>query len=617
MALQVLKQPKQFKLTDTDSPGTLSNYFSTIRVTTPSAHGLTEDQAVFIRSNFDSYNGIRFVSLINATQFRLKNSPGGDDIAYINGSGDVIAYRYSLLDHGWQCAHLPIVYELESDRYPNNQVQDDYTPRMITSTANEAGYMRLNLAVQLPDPTALSFVQLEDGVSRETYQILRVINNYSIVLNLAYDASFVTSGVLVSTWYNNYAVHINVWCGLPSGHAWESYKPIEIAAELKFVPDANNRVKFSISELIKSYITTRNKLTLDTLPNNIDFWNSFYISYFESWDVSDGTEITTEYFGKDTPGFVPFTLVPLNMWGAIVAGGWLWTGGSNPFNTAHGPDLGPSQGDFLGATSVSFEAGQTYKYAFQFTYSGMTFPVTCEIHVIVADVAITTLAEKVLNPPSSGGVVSDTFEFVCPVGAARLGVRVLYPGAIGALDDPVVTIDSFTDLTPSVPSSTTGIRDSFTGIAVNAKLPFKNINVSALNEYLYAPTSLAKFLVLQNQPTTFVNRFFDISFLNQFEGDLIISIEKKLAGDVIATQENTLSAPGIGVIRAPLEIESGYDQYCIWVSNGYGGQITETLCIDIEGSCDIPASIISGGFVELEGGEFIELEDSSGVIELE
>lgn len=617
MALTVLKQPKQFKLNDTDQPGTLSNYFSAIRVTTPAAHGLVEDQAVFIRSNFDSYNGIRFAAIINTTQFKLKNSPGGAEIAYINGSGDTIAYRYSLLEHGWQCAHLPIIYELQSDKYPNNQVEDDYTPRTISSIANEAGYMRLNLAVQLPDPTALSFVQLEDGVSRETYQILRVINNYSIVINLAYDASFVTSGVLVSTWYNNYAVHINVWCGLPDGHRWESYKTTEIAAELKFVPDADNKVKFSISELVKSYITTRNKLTLDTLPNNIDFLAGFYISYFESWDVSDGTEITTEYFGKDTPGFVPFTLVPLSSWGAIVAGGWLWTGGANPFNTAHGPDLGPSQGDFLGATGVSFEAGQTYKYAFSFTYSGVTFPVTCEIHVIVADVAVTTLTEKILYPPTSGGSVSDTFEFVCPAGAVRLGVRVKYPGAIGAFDDPVVTIDSFTDLTPSVPASTDGIIDSFRGLAINAKLPFKNINVSGLNEYLYAPTSLAKFLVLQDPPTAFVDRFFDISFLNQLDGDLIVSIEKKLAGVVIATQEITLDAPGVGVIRAPLTIESGYDQYCIWVSSGYGGQITEELCIDIEGTCETPQSVTTGGFIELEGGEFILLEDDSGLIELE
>jgi len=190
---------------------------------------------------------------------------------------------------------------------------------------------------------------------------------------------------------------------------------------------------------------------------------NFSLSFNEWWDGANpifnlGLSYDTAT-GEPTPGFTPFTLVPLNMWGAVVAGGWLWTGGSNPFNTAHGPDLGPSQSDFFGATSVSFEAGQTYKYGFQFTYSGMTFPVTCEIHVIVADVAITTLVEKVLNPSSSGGIVSDTFEFVCPVGAARLGVRVLYPGAIGALDDPVVTIDSFIDLTVHIPPSPGGSVD--------------------------------------------------------------------------------------------------------------------------------------------------------------
>lgn len=158
------------------------------------------------------------------------------------------------------------------------------------------------------------------------------------------------------------------------------------------------------------------------------------------------------------PGFTPFTLVPLNMWGEVVAGGWLWTGGSNPFNTAHGPDLGPSESNFLGPTGVTFEVGRIYKYGFQFTYSGMVFPVTCEIHIVVTDIGFAVLTEKVLNPSPSGGSVSDTFEFVCPSSAARLGVRVKYPGAIGALDDPVVTIDSFVDLTVSIPPSAGGTQ---------------------------------------------------------------------------------------------------------------------------------------------------------------
>lgn len=166
--------------------------------------------------------------------------------------------------------------------------------------------------------------------------------------------------------------------------------------------------------------------------------------------------------GVPTPGFTPFTLVPLNMWGEVVSTGWPWTGGSNPFNTASGPTIGSSQSNFFQATSVFFEAGQTYKYAFQFSYaiSGISPTIDCEVHVQVRNVGNTiTLDEKVINMPSGGGSASDTFEFVCPVGAARLGVRVVYPSILGAIDVGILTIDSFTDLTVSIPSSPGGIQD--------------------------------------------------------------------------------------------------------------------------------------------------------------
>lgn len=404
MGLTVRKQPVQFKFIDSDLAGTISNDSGDVLITTSFSHSLAEDQAVLIRSNFDGYNGIRFVSVASATTFNLKISPGGSLVPFINGAGDTMAYRYSMLEHVWQCAHLPVVYEIESDRYPNNQVEDDYTPRTISSIANAQGYMRLNLAVQLPGPQALSFIQIEDGTTRSIYQILTVINNYSIVINLAYDAGFSIGGLLVSTWYNNYCIKANVWCGLPAGHPWESMKPYELAGTLKFVPDDDNRVKFSISELVKSYITTRNNLTLDSLPNNVDFYAFFYIEYFESFDSSNGTEIST--------------------------------------------------------------------------------------------------------------------------------------------------------------TSTSPIQDTFEGIAINAKLPFKDLNVSALNDYLDSVGFPALFLILQSVPVAFVGRFFDISFLNRHD-DISIVVAKKLAGVTLETVITSLGDVGQGVIRAPILIESGYDQYCI------------------------------------------------------
>jgi hypothetical protein len=54
-------------------------------------------------------------------------------------------------------------------------------------------------------------------------------------------------------------------------------KPIAKVTTLKFTPDDDGNAKFSISEIVRSYLITRNKLDLNTLPNNTDFSTSFYI----------------------------------------------------------------------------------------------------------------------------------------------------------------------------------------------------------------------------------------------------------------------------------------------------------------------------------------------------
>lgn len=158
------------------------------------------------------------------------------------------------------------------------------------------------------------------------------------------------------------------------------------------------------------------------------------------------------------PGFTPFTLAALNFWGAVADADFTWVGGiANPFTTATGPTVGSTSSYFLQPTGVSFQVGQTYKYGFQFSYvSGV--PADVEVHVQIYDLAFILLTEKVVFPASGGGSVSDTFEFVAPAGAARLGVRATWPNNLGGVGSHVLTIDSFTDLTVSIPSSPGGVQ---------------------------------------------------------------------------------------------------------------------------------------------------------------
>lgn len=398
MAIELIKSPVGHKL----SPAILEAQIiddgtGEALVYTQTSHLLSDGQYVYIQSNFDSYNGFKYVDSIAYDSFKIRDSENSDPTLYVQDSD--IEYQVSILEHGFQCVHLPIVYELQSDIYPNNTAEESYNPNTIDSFADAEGNTQINLDHVLSDPTAFSKIELVGtGPLAGVYKILEVLHPWSVVINLTYNASNDFSGYVIVKYYDNYAINVNVYSGFSTDHRWESIKPYELAATLKFVPDENGKVKFSISEVLRAYINNRNNLTLDTLPNNTDFVTGFYISYFETYDQSDGEDITT----------------------------------------------------FTGETII----------------------------------------------------------------------------------------------------------DDFVGYAVNAKLEFKSESISHLSDYLDAEVYYAKWLTIFENPIIMVGYFFDISFLNQYNGfDILI---RKGGIDYL-----TIPNPGIGIIRVPVEAESGEEEICL------------------------------------------------------
>lgn len=409
MSLTLIKRPLGHKLNYTDiAAEVIDDGQGYALVYTGTAHGLSDGDYVYIESDIDSYNGFKYVDSISYDSFKIKNSEGGDLIEFVQDAD--ISYRVSVLNHGWQAVHLPIVYELQSDLWPNNVAGEAYLPNGVASFVNKNGYVQLNLDHALIGATKKNWIELVgDGPLAGPYQIISVPVGWQIVINLAYDASLDFSNLLVVDYYKNYSINVNVWAGLSGAHRWEAKKPYELAGTMKFVPDADGKAKFSVNEILKGYIKTRNELTLDTLPNNLDFHVSFYIEYFESYDDSDGTEVTT----------------------------------------------------FDGETVV----------------------------------------------------------------------------------------------------------DSFEGHATNSAMPFKSLNSGFMSDYVNEDTFLARWLTLFDVPLAIVDRFFDISFINQYNGfDILITKN----GVSYMTIEN----PGQGIIRVPFVPASNETQMCIIA---YAIPVTPTL----------------------------------------
>lgn len=398
MAVQLLKRPLGHKLADTELEASVTDSAGDALFNTDFAHQLSDGDYVYVISNFDSYNGFKYVDSVAYNTFKLKESEDGDYVPFRQEG--TVSYYVSVLQHGWQCVHLPIVYELKSDIWPNNIAAEAYVPITIVSFENVAGYVVLNLSAAVPAPRAnLDWIELVgDNDLSGAYQVIEYLQPWRIKINLAYDSGYSFTGLQVVRYYQNYCILIKIFGGLEPGHTWESDRPFVQLAILKLIPNSEGKVKFSISDYLRSQIKLRNWLTLDTLPNNLDFMTEFYIEFAESYDESDGETVTT------------------------------------------------------------FES--------EFT------------------------------------------------------------------------------------------EDDFIGQAVNAKNPFKTISEGHLSNYVNENTYYAKWMTIQTRPIIVVNRFFDISFINQY-----------LSDDLVITKNGvdylTILNPGLGVIRVPVEATEDDEEICL------------------------------------------------------
>lgn len=299
MAIELIKRPLGHKISITPVSVTIvDNGAGDAVVYVPGGHSLSDGGYVYIDSNFDSYNGYKYVDATAYDYFKIKNSENGAYISYVQDSEATI--YISLVNHGWQGVHTPIAYELHSDISPVNEAEEEYNPNVVDSFQAYGGNTQLNLDHALSDPVALTWIELVGtGDLAGRYQLLTVLQPWSVVINLAYDATYDFSGYTIVKHYNNYHINVGVHAGLESGHRWESKKPFELAGTLNLIPDASGNVKFSIHEILRGYIEIRNNLTLDTLPNNLDFHVSFYITYSESYDSSNGSVVST-FTGEET-----------------------------------------------------------------------------------------------------------------------------------------------------------------------------------------------------------------------------------------------------------------------------------------------------------------------------
>jgi len=294
MAVSVLDRPQGHIITYPDlKTATVTNnagaaYFSC------NGHGMATGDYVFIDGTLGAYNGYWYVQdLGDDDHFYIREYPTASNRAYVNSGTTYFQISQSADVHNWSAVHLPIIYKLSSNLWPTNSAD---TVRTVSSISDDAGYVNLNLSGDIKSTGSaaeLEFVKVT-GQNEGIYQIINWISDSDITIDMPYNAGVSFSGSQVQYYYNDYHIRVNVYAGLPDSHTWAAQKPYTLIGNFKFVPDTDGIATINIADYLKSQIEIdKNDTTLDTLPNDINSFCSFYIEYAEAYTYSNGYTLGT------------------------------------------------------------------------------------------------------------------------------------------------------------------------------------------------------------------------------------------------------------------------------------------------------------------------------------
>lgn len=292
MALSIVKRPgENYKRT---TPKTGISYTAGSSIVTKTAHGFSTSDVIYIDAN--EAIGYWYVTVLTVNTFNIREYSGATVYAFV-GTGSFTYYDCvgSLGSAVWAAVHLPIVYKLQSTLWPTNSVD---TARTVSSYANDSGYVKLTLSGAITATvTELEFVKITfTGGTTGIYQILTWYSNSIVTINLAYIGGITFTSV--QYYYNNYHAKIRVYAGLSPFHALGAQKPYTLITEQKCIPDYTGLITVNINEFLKQQIAIlKNDLLKGTLPNNIDAFCQFYISFAEAYDYSIGGYTLLDFIG--------------------------------------------------------------------------------------------------------------------------------------------------------------------------------------------------------------------------------------------------------------------------------------------------------------------------------
>lgn len=124
-------------------------------------------------------------------------------------------------------------------------------------------------------------------------------------------------------------------------------------------------------------------------------------------------------------------------------------------------------------------------------------------------------------------------------------------------------------------------NDTFQGYAVAGKLPFKNIYSGDYSDYIYTSGSVALWLTMLDRLLAIEDKYFDISFIKNMDGDFTVTINKYISDYLTTIETIAYTDQGIGVYRIPISPDATYDSFCISVINAAHDEMVPPEQLDL------------------------------------
>lgn len=462
------------------------------------------------------------------------------------------AYDEAYYNSRWVSGHLPVQYKISNTKWPENS--DDDVDN-ICAVSNINGFAQINLCGSYETYVKYEYIKIENSTVTSYNGVWQILDvpagaNDTYTLSAAYDG---TATGTMQRYYNNYYNLVKVYAGIPSYHQYESDDPMSLVATLKISPNADNLAIADISGLIQAKINCDNDLDQLSGANDLNAWTGFYIEYAESYDTSDGVEVTTltsDYITDTNTGCEATNIIingdfPANLNGWTNGGSgtstWIWA--SNKAQVTNPGGITASRhlyqvADFL----------QGVEYNIRLTVSNN------EANSMTAVVSVfkdTTLSPQyTIHSNAIVGTETLDFNFVPASDFSVISVKIFFGGTaaqIATLDDVSATVSDCT----------------YYGFAINGTRQFQNLLGGNFGDYVQNFNDedvLNKFLTHFTSPIWFNSLYFDIStiipkstFNGTEDGILYYSIKEYTeGGGFIQRQDLTIASKDDGVYRLPI-----------------------------------------------------------------